>query len=100
MRFAARLMILPLASWLAACVPPEPEPNVPIDPIPVDQCGAADLQFLVGQNARVLQAMRFAQTVRVIQPGMAVTMDFLPQRLNIWLVEGASGDVIDRVTCG
>jgi hypothetical protein len=82
---------------LLACVAPEIDPQVPIDPVPVDECGAADLQGLVGQSARVLQTMRFGQNVRIIEPGMAVTMDFLPNRLNIWI---AKGDVIERVSCG
>jgi Peptidase inhibitor I78 family len=91
--FAA--LILPL--MVAACVENEIDPQNPIDPLPIDECGAAELQGLVGQSARVLLTMRFGQNVRVIQPGMAVTMDFLPDRLNIWIAEG---DVIERVTCG
>ena len=86
---------LPIA--LMACVVPEVDPQVPIDPMPVEQCNAAALQGLVGQPGRVLNGMRFATDLRVIQPGMAVTMDFIPNRLNIWL---GTGDVIERVTCG
>jgi Peptidase inhibitor I78 family len=93
-RFFAAIA-LPL--MVSACVEPGVGPQVPIDPMPVDECGAGALQGLVGQSARVLLTMRFSQDVRVIQPGMAVTMDFLPNRLNIWIAEG---DVIERVTCG
>ena len=89
------MLVLPLV--LMACIPPEPGPQYPVDPVPMDQCGAADLQGLVGQSARVLQTMRFGQTMRIIRPGMAVTMDFVANRLNIWIAEG---DVIERVTCG
>jgi hypothetical protein len=90
-----RAIALPLA--LMACVETDIDPQNPIDPMPIDECGAAELQGLVGQSARVLLTMRFGQNVRVIQPGTAVTMDFLPDRLNIWIAEG---DVIERVTCG
>lgn len=88
-------LILPLA--LMACVDPGIAQQVPIDPMPVDQCNAAVFQGLVGQPGSVLNGMRFSIDVRVIQPGMAVTMDFMPDRLNIWL---GAGNVIERVTCG
>jgi Peptidase inhibitor I78 family len=91
----AILFVLPLA--LLACVPTEPAPQYPVDPLPVEDCGAAELQGLVGQSAQILQTMRFGQTTRIIRPGMAVTMDFVADRLNIWIAEG---DVIERVTCG
>ncbi len=77
---------------LAGCVVTDLEP---VDP--VDECGASDLQYLVGQPGRVLDGMRFSQDLRVIQPGMAVTMDFRADRLNIWLNDL---DRIERVTCG
>ncbi len=79
---------------LAACepIPPGP-PSLP----PPDACGASALQGLLGQPASVLQAMRFAGPVRVIRPGMAVTMDYSPERLNI---EIDAEEIIARVTCG
>ena len=88
-------LILPLA--LMACVETDVDPQVPIDPMPIGQCDAAALQGLVGQSGQVLNGMRFSTDVRVIQPGMAVTMDFSPNRLNIWL---GRGNVIEQVTCG
>ena len=66
-------------------------------PAPEDACGASGLQGLVGQPSAVLQTMRFAGPVRIIEPNMAVTMDYSAARLNIWL-NGAGR--IDRVTCG
>ena len=78
---------------LAACVM---EPMPPVDPGP-DACGASELQDLVGRPGVVLDGMRFSQDVRVIQYGMAVTMDYNADRLNIWLDRR---DVIERVTCG
>jgi hypothetical protein len=89
-------MLRPLAAsaliLLAACVE-EPPIAIPGD----DACGASALQDLVGQPARVLDGMRFADPVRVIRPGMAVTMDYSPNRLNI---EIDAAEVIARVVCG
>ena len=89
------LLLAPLA--LAACVETAPLPPAPVDPMPVNACGALDLQFLVGERASVLETMRFSQQVRVIRPGQAVTMDYSPARLNIE-VNGA--ERITRVSCG
>lgn len=77
---------------LAACVE-EPPVAIPGD----DACGASALQSLVGQPAAVLETMRFAGPTRVIRPGMAVTMDYSPDRLNI---EIDAAEVIARVVCG
>lgn len=77
---------------LAACVE-EPPVAMPGE----DACGAADLQTLVGQPASVLQTMRFGVETRIIRPGMAVTMDYRGDRLNI---EIDAGEVIARVVCG
>ena len=78
---------------LAACV--ETVPMTPTDPMA--SCGADRLQYLVGRPGVVLDGMRFSQDVRVIPHGSAVTMDYSPNRLNIWLDRR---DVIERVTCG
>lgn len=71
---------------------PEPQP-----PTLASTCGADGLQSLVGQPASVLQTMRFGTTTRLIRPGMAVTMDFSPSRLNI---EIDPRETITRVSCG
>lgn len=92
-------LALVLAAGLSACV--YAEPGVPIGPLPPepapDACGASELQFLVGQNQRVLQTMRFSQPTRIIGPGQAVTMDYLEFRLNISYDRAGR---IDRVFCG
>lgn len=94
MRLSPLLLVLPIA--LMACVP-EPVPPV-TDPAPVeDACGASSLQYLVGQSAQKLEVMRFATTVRIIRPGMAVTMDYSAERLNIQINEA---EIITRVNCG
>jgi Peptidase inhibitor I78 family len=82
---------VPVVLVLAAC-----QPEVAPEPI-VGTCGATELQDLVGQPQTVLQTMRFGQTMRVIRPGMAVTMDYSEGRLNIWIGEDG---LIERVTCG
>lgn len=91
-------LTLALTLALAGCVYESP----PFEgtPAPGDTptaCGAPELQGLVGQPESVLETMRFSQTLRVIQPGMAVTMDYSPFRLNILI--GRSG-LIERVYCG
>ncbi len=90
--FRSMTFLLPLA--LIACV----EVPVPVDPAPIENaCGAAELQGLVGRDAAVLQTMRFGQTVRIIRPGTAVTMDYIVERLNI---EIDANEKISRVNCG
>ena len=79
---------------LSACVM-EPVTEPLVDNLA--SCGADDLQYLVGNPGVILDGMRFSQDVRVISYGMAVTMDYSPTRLNIWLDRR---DVIERVTCG
>ncbi len=77
---------------LAACTTGRPPP-----PPAEDTCGGADLQGLVGQSAAVLETMRFSQPLRVVRPGIAVTMDYRGDRLNI---EVDAAELIVRVTCG
>lgn len=84
------VFLLPLA--VSACVAPVPAPGGD-----GERCGAGELQGLVGQPQAVLQTMRFSQLVRVIGYGMAVTMDFSPDRLNIEM--GPDGRIA-RVWCG
>jgi hypothetical protein len=86
------VIVLPLALFLAGCQAEAP-PRV-FDPTP--RCGADRLQGLIGQDAVVLRSMRFDGPVRVIHPGMAVTMDYNPTRLNF---EVDAAGVIRRVWC-
>lgn len=79
---------------LAACQL-DPAPPAGFTPAP-EACGTPDLQYLVGQPASVLETMRFAGPVRIIRPGMAVTMDYRPDRLNI---EIDGRERIARVFC-
>lgn len=88
-RIALALALVPL---LAACTM-EPLPEPPRE----GTCDAANLQDLVGQSSSVLAAMTFQAPMRVIKPGMAVTMDYREDRLN---VEVNAAEIITRVYCG
>lgn len=81
---------------LAACAqPPLPQPAPP--PQTEDSCNAAQYAGLVGQDATALERELIMGPVRVIRPGMAVTMDFSPTRIN-FAIDGANR--ISRITCG
>lgn len=79
---------------LAGCEPM----GMPVDAAPnPNQCGAYDLQYLVGSPDSVLETMRFNKPVRIIQAGSAVTMDYNPDRINFELDRYR---MISRVSCG
>ena len=89
--------VLGVALTLAACVGgPAPVPLATPDRNIADACGAAELQDMVGQSRDILATMKFAVPVRVIEPGMAVTMDFQPNRLNFAIGEDGT---ISSITC-
>lgn len=93
----ARLAYLLAPAALALVTGCDPRPGV--SPVAFDstpRCGAEKLQGLLGQNASVLGGMEFDAPLRVIRPGMAVTMDYSPDRLNIELDED---DTIIRLWC-
>lgn len=81
------------ALMLGACDKASPPGTLPDE----DACGASGMQSLVGQDEGALAAMTFPDTTRFIKPGMAVTMDYSPNRLNI---EFDEGDRVARVFCG
>lgn len=86
------VLMIPLA--LAACQPTAIPGALPAE---ADACGAAGMQGLIGQEASALAAMSLPTGSRIIRPGMALTMDYREDRLNIEL-DGA-GRII-RVACG
>ena len=94
MRLIALLAAGGCALMLAACQLEAPDP--PALP-PAESCGAEALSDLVGRPASVLEAMKFAAPTRILRPGMAVTMDYAPGRLNI---EIDAQEVIVRLFCG
>jgi hypothetical protein len=86
-----------VACGLAACQPaaaPVADPGD--DGFGADACGAAELQDMVGAPKTILDTMKFAVPVRVIEPGMAVTADFSPNRLNF---EVAEDGTLARIAC-
>lgn len=91
--FRTVLALSATTALLAACVTDPPQGGTPA----ADQCGAAALQGLVGRSASTLDTVRLAGPVRVIRPGMAVTMDFIAERLNIDI---DAREIITRVYCG
>ncbi len=82
----AVFVCLPLIGNASAKVPPPP-----------DLCQASTFQHFVGSDVKVLENIEFTEPVRRITPDMFVTMDFLPNRLNIKINKN---DVITMVYCG
>ena len=86
-----RFVILALLA-LAACE----EPRQPIGNAS-NECGAQGYQNLIGQSADIFASMTFPAPMRIIKPGMAVTMDYSPNRLN---AELDAQNRIVRFWCG
>lgn len=61
-----------------------------------DACGAQELESFFGESVSVVDS-NLIEDARVIRPGDAVTMDYRPDRLNVYL---DSQDVVERVNCG
>lgn len=91
-----RIAVLALA--MTACTPTPPPPAVseaPEPAAPTTACNATPIEALLGQRYTPIvqadaQRRSGARTVRVIRPGMAVTMDYRPDRLNIQLDEAGN----------
>jgi len=65
-------------------------------------CRNDDLESFAGREASVetlaeIRRVSGARDLRLVQPGMMVTMEFSPERVTVWL---ASGNSIDRASCG
>lgn len=63
----------------------------------VAACPAGELTEYVGQPESAADEIAYDGTVRVIQPGMVITMEFNPDRLNIEIDEDGR---IARIYCG
>jgi len=98
---------LGLALLLVGCggmnAAPSPEPAPPPPRVAAsDACGAGRVQDRVGRAYgaaldAALRAESGAAAMRVIRPGMAVTLDHRPDRLNVHLDET---DTIVALDCG
>ena len=89
-----RIMLPLLCLSLSACIPPETGPA----PMPdLAQCGGDALYALIGQPATALPDKGGWAALRIIKPGMMVTMDYAATRLNVH-VDGS--DRILALACG
>ena len=95
--------LIPVALLMAACAAsPAPSPQPPKIGGGPFVCKADRFDALIGQPATqalaasILQATG-AGTLRWVQPGMAVTMDFRPDRVTVAL-DGENRTT--RITCG
>jgi len=91
-------LIAALALSLPACATTTPADGAPRP----GSCDAARARALVGRTATsdlVARAQRLtgARRVRSILPGMMVTMDYSPDRLNIHI---GRDDKVERFACG
>ena len=62
-----------------------------------DACNASQLQDYVNAHIDSMSVANYSDSYRVIRPGDAVTMDYRPDRLNVYLDDA---DVIERIACG
>jgi hypothetical protein len=74
---------------LAGCTDEETQP-LPPPPVVQEGCGAEQLDAYVGQPASdevlaLIRGWRGDKPIRVLKPGSAMTMDYRPERLNIFL---------------
>ena len=96
-----RILSLALATTLTACVatlppPANSEPQIPQEG--EDQCGGRSLAALIGQPVSQAPQPSPNRPMRVVAEGDPVTMDYAPQRLNIYYDRGNGR--ITRIKCG
>ncbi|MDE2912867.1 MAG: I78 family peptidase inhibitor [Paracoccaceae bacterium] len=60
-------------------------------------CGLEAYQDLVGLQKGMLDYFSFPERHRIIEPDSAVTMDFVPERLNVVVSEAG---VVTDLSCG
>ncbi|HET9810162.1 MAG TPA: I78 family peptidase inhibitor [Sphingomicrobium sp.] len=94
--------IMTAAAWvaLAACAP-APQPIPVHGETPGRTCDNADIQQFVGREATSqlgaeMLRVSGAATVRWVQPGMAVTMEFRSDRLTVYL---DAANRVERISC-
>lgn len=95
-----KLSVVFILFALTACaeVPSGKKSGPIVAPVPPSgECPFSTVAPFVGQHVSALETVMLLGKVRVIRPGQAVTMDYLPSRLNINL---DSNDIIRRLTCG
>ena len=94
----ALIALVAMALPLMACDPVPAPPCCKQPPPPSDDvCGAAGVQAYIGRPVSDLPATGPWAALRVIRPGMMVTMDYSATRLNVQ-VDGS--DRVLTLTCG
>ncbi|GAA0637828.1 I78 family peptidase inhibitor [Brevundimonas lenta] len=96
-----RTLILSLAAtalMAVACAPTDTATPAPAPDDEADQCKASQYQQYIGRNRSELPPEPAGATWRVTCTQCPVTMDFNPERLNIFYDEPSG--VIRRVSCG
>lgn len=90
----------PASTPVASAAPPiQSLPTEPLPPpSPPDACGARDLQWLVGQPRSRIPVPTDPTKRRVACTTCPVTMDYRPDRLNIFF--DAETGIIKEVKCG
>ncbi len=84
---------------LAACGASTPRAEPPAKPPPQpDTCGASRLQHLLGRPKSEAPASGDTRRIRIACTTCPVTMDFSPERLNIFF--DAETGIIREVRCG
>ncbi|WP_374669983.1 I78 family peptidase inhibitor [Ramlibacter sp.] len=104
-RLAARcasVLALGALTTLAGCAAPPAQPEAAPPPPLAGTCEAQAAQFAMGMPygealAEEVRRKSGARTVRVLRPGMAVTMEYDPGRINLG-VDAAMR--VTRVNCG
>ena len=100
MRVLGSLVCLALAGCAATSGPISSGAGVVAGAFPTgldNTCDGERYGTLVGQDATALERVLILGQVRVIRPGMVVTQDYRPERLNFEI--GPDGRVA-RITCG
>jgi hypothetical protein len=98
-----KIVLIAAAAVMApACTPVELRSETAAVPPSTTACNAGMLGDLVGKRASdaradVMRARSGARTLRWIAPDAAITMDFLADRVNVY-VDGKGR--IERFTCG
>ncbi|MAM61987.1 I78 family peptidase inhibitor [Maritimibacter sp. UBA3975] len=89
-----RTALIPVAALALAACQPEDETAAQA---PTDDCGAEARQSMVGEDIAAQDDLEPGDKLRIIEPGMAVTMDFRADRLNVEVDEDGT---ITKVYCG